>query len=385
MKYGRLILNNILRNKRRSILTVTSIAVSLFLVATLRTLLTELESPPSTPDSALRLITRHKVSLATILPVSHRTVIERVEGVDAVMGSMWFGGIYKDPKNFFAQFAVDADRLFVVYPDMAVPQAQKDAFLRDRAGAIAGNNLAERFGWRIGERITLQGTIFGFDPELTLRAIYRGGGDDGGSLYFHWSYFNEGIRSLFSGPNLDFVGMFSIRASSAEAVPETAGRIDSLFKNSSAPTKTESEKAFVLGFLSMMGNVRLLITSISSVVIFTVVLVASNSMAMSIRERVREIGVLKALGFSRGQVLALLLTESLSLAMLGALAGGIGARVIFSNINIAAIAGGFIQRFLVTPGTMALCLGLGILVGILSAGIPAWRAANRPVVDALRA
>jgi putative ABC transport system permease protein len=385
MKFLRLLLNNILRNKRRTFLTLSSIAVSLFLITTLLTVLHEMENPPSTPESALRLLTRHRVSLANILPMSYRGKIARVEGVEAVIGSMWFGGVYKDPKNFFAQFAVDNDQFFQVYADIKLPADHKQAFVQDRLGAIAGENLAQRFGWKVGDKIPIQGALFDFPLDLTLHGIYSGGGDDGSTLYFHWEYFNEGMKRLFGGgEGVNFTGFYTIRAVSADQVPVIAEKIDALFLNTSAPTKTESEKAFVLGFISMMGNIRLLVTSICSVVIFTIVLVAANTMAMSIRERVREIGILKALGFRKGQVLSLLLGESVLLAVAGALLGSLGAKFLFSGARLAAATGGMITRINVTPATLALCASIGLFVGIVSAGIPAWQASTRRVVDALR-
>ncbi|NWG12536.1 MAG: FtsX-like permease family protein, partial [Acidobacteria bacterium] len=309
--------------------------------------------------------------------------IARIEGVEAVIGSMWFGGVYKDPKNFFAQFAVNPDQLFAVYADIRLPEDQKQAFIQDRTGAIAGENLAERFGWKVGDRIHLQGVLFDFDPELTLRGIYSGGSDEATTLYFHWDYFNEGMKQVF-GPEVDFTGFYVIRAKLADLVPSIAERIDEQFRNTSAPTKTESERAFVLGFLNMMGNIRFLITSISSVVIFTIILVAANTMAMSIRERVREIGILKALGFRRLQVLSLLMGESVLLATGGAALGVLAARFLYSSVNVGQVTGGMFQRFYVTPSTTALCLSIGLFVGIVSAGIPAWQAARRRVIDAIR-
>jgi putative ABC transport system permease protein len=378
MKMFEFLLKNLMRNRRRTILTVTSIAASLFLVTMLLTVLTELESPATTPESALRLVTRHRVSLANMLPVAYRAKIAQVGGVEAVVGTMWFGGIYKDPKNFFPQFASDTDQFFTVNADMQLPEEQKQAYLADRTGALAGNNLAERFGWKVGDKIHLKGSLFVFDPELTLRGIYSVGPDDGSSLYFHWDYFNEGLN------NAGFTGSYSIRLRSADQAAAVAERVDNLFRNSSAPTKTETEKAFVLGFISMLGNVRLLISAISSVVVFTIVLVAANTMAMSIRERVREIGILKALGFRKAQVLFLLIGESSLLALSGALIGSLGARVIFARVKMSSLTAGFVQRFYVTPATVASCVAIGLLVGVVAAGVPAWQAARRKVVDALR-
>ncbi|MGD0309598.1 MAG: FtsX-like permease family protein [Acidobacteriota bacterium] len=379
MKYLEFLLRNLMRNRRRTVLTVTSIAVSLFLVATMRTILTQLESPPETPDTALRLITRHRVSLSNTLPSAYRAKIAKVSGVDSVVGEMWFGGVYKDPKNFFPQFAIDTDQFFAINADMRLPESEKLAFLADRTGALAGDNLAHRFGWKVGDRIHLKGALFMFDPELTLRGIYGGGSDEGSSLFFHWDYFNEGMN------NAGFTGTFSIRARSASEVPAIAQSIDDLFRNSTAPTKTETEKAFVLGFISMLGNIRLLITAISSVVIFTIVLVAANTMAMSIRERTREIGILKALGFKRAHVLALLIGEASLLAVSGALIGSLGARLVFAQVRMSSLTAGFVQRFDVTPGTMALCVALGVFVGVVAAGVPAWQAARRSVLEALGA
>jgi putative ABC transport system permease protein len=376
MKFLPFLLKNVFRNRRRTILTVTSIAVSLFLVTTLLTVLSELNEPPSTPEAALRLITRHKVSLANPLPISYEAKIRSVEGVQGVSGMMWFGGVYKDPSNFFQQMAVTTRDFFAIATDLKIDEAEKQAFLASRTGCIAGRNLANRFGWKIGEKIFLQGTIFPFNPELTLNGIYEG--PDENTLYFNWDYFNEGMNRQ------EFCGTFWTKVISAESVPVVTEEVDALFQNTTAPTKTETEKAFILSFISMMGNVQLLITSICSVVIFAIVLVAANTMAMSIRERTREIGVLKALGFRRSQVLILLLSESVAITLGGALVGSVGARLIFSNIDLAGITMGFLQRFYVTPQTLAISFLIGLFVGLVSAGVPAWQASRRSVVDALR-
>lgn len=378
MKFLRLLVKNLTRNKRRSILTISSIAVSLFLVATLETLMTELKNPPETPDSALRLICRHKVSLFNALPKAHEDKIRAIEGVEAVSGQLWFGGVYKDPANFFANFTVVVDEFFKVYPDLQLTDAEKEEFLADRTGAIVGNALADRFGWKRGDIITLQGTLWPVDAELKIRGIYSGGSDLGTSLYLHWDYLNELMNDF------GMVGTISVRARSADDVPRVAAAIDEIFRNSSSPTKTETEKAFVLSFVSMLGDVQLLITSIVSVVTFAIILVAANTMAMSIRERVREIGVLKALGFRARQVMFLLVGEALMLSLTGALLGAFAARLLYSSINMAAITAGFIQRFYVTPGTLLLCAGIGLMTGLISSAVPAWQASRLPVVDALR-
>jgi putative ABC transport system permease protein len=382
MKFLRLLIKNLLRNKRRSLLTISSIAVSLFLVATLNTILTELNNPPETPDSALRLITRHKISLFNALPIGHRAKIAEVDGVDGVIGSMWFGGIYKEPSNFFANFAVNADGFFDVYPDLEISEEEKAAFLEDRTGALVGISLADRFGWKLGDKIFLESNTWPVEVEVTIRGIYKGGSDLGTTLYLHWKYYEEVMAAQMG--QWGFAGTFSVRANSPDEVNRIANEIDALFDNSSFPTKTETEKAFLLSFVSMLGDVQFFITSIITVVVFTIVLVAANTMAMSIRERVREIGVLKALGFKSSQVLTLLIGEAVFLSLTGAAIGALGARIIFGGMPMAQITSGFIQRFYVTPTTLLICLAIGLAVGLVSAGVPAWTAARRPVVESLR-
>jgi putative ABC transport system permease protein len=384
MRFLRLVLKNLLRNRRRSALTAASIAVSLFLVATLQAVLDQLKEPSQSPDSALRLVTRHKVSLYNLLPLSHRQEIARVEGVDAVIGWMWFGGVYKDHSNFFPNIAADADQFFQVHPDMMVTAEQQADFKKDPSAALAGLNLAKRFGWSAGHKVHLRGTLFKLDLELTVRAIYTGGVDDGGGFYFHFSNFNEGLKKLGFNAIANNTSSFTVRAHSAEAVPLVAERIDALFQNTAFPTKTETEKAFLLTFLSSFGNVKLMVNSICSVVIFAVVLVAANAMAMSIRERWREIGVLKTLGFQRGQIQGLLVGESMLLALSGTVFGAFGAALLLSQLNMSRITSGFIQHLRVTPGNLLFCLLLGCLVGIFSSWFPAWRAARRPAVEAIR-
>ncbi|HSR50263.1 MAG TPA: ABC transporter permease [Acidobacteriota bacterium] len=375
MKFLRLLIKNMLRNKRRTFLTVSSIAVSLFLVATLVTVLVQLQNPPETPDSALRLIVRHRVSLFNTLPISYRDKIAQVEGVEAVVGQMWFGGYWKDPSNFFANFSVNPDQLFEVYPDIQVPEDQKEAFKSQRTAALVGRNLAEQMGWKLGDRITLISNLFRFSPELTIRAIYEGGTDDDTTLYFHWDYFNEGMGGA------DILGTYTVRVASKELISPVSEEIDRVFRNSNPPTKTETERAFILGFVNMLGNIQFLISSICSVVVFTVILVAATTMAMAIRERGREIAILKALGFRTRLILSLLLSEAVLLAALAAFIGSAGAWAVFA---ISGFGAGFIPRLVVPGWVIAMCVAIGALVGLVSSGVPAWRASRITVVDAMR-
>ncbi len=380
MKFFRLLIKSVFRNRLRSVLTISSIAAALFLIATLMTLLYQLTNPPETPDSALRLITRHKISLMNALPTNYLEKIRDVDGVDAVIGSMWFGGMFdnKGVDDMLAMFAVSTEQFFQVNPDFQVPEAQRKTFLEDRATALVGRTLANRYGWKIGDTVHFKSNLFPVQVELKIGAIYEGGSDQESGVYFHWEYFNQAMQDN------GIMGTFSIRAESAAVVPLVADRVDALFKNSTEPTLTETEKAFQLSFVEMMGNVQLLISSICLAVIFAVVLIAANTMAMSIRERVREIGVLKALGFQRRLVLMLLVGESLLLAVLGAVFGSWGAKFFFRFVDVGRVSGGFVQQFDVNPAILAICAGLGVLIGLLAAGVPAWRASQRPVLDALR-
>jgi putative ABC transport system permease protein len=353
-----------------------SIAISFFLVSTLLALLIGLKNPPATPDSALRLMTRHKVSLYSSLPIAYRDKIRTIEGVTAVSGMMWFGGIYRNGDFFFPQFAIDADRLFEIGgADLATPVEQIEAFQKDRAGAVAGRRLAQRMGWKLGDRIHLKGTTFSFNPELTLRAIYEGPQES--TLYFRWDYLNEGLNDI------GFTGAYWMKLKSSDQAAIVAKTIDMMFENSIAPTTTETEQAFVISFLSIVGNVQLLITSMCAVVLFAVVLIAANTMTMSIRERTREIGILKALGFRRAQILSLLLGESVVLALGGAIVGSWGARLFFSAIDVAGVTSGVLDRFSISPSVPLACALTGTLIGIVSSVLPAWQASRRSVVEAL--
>ena len=378
MKFLPLILRNVFRNKRRSVLTILSISMSLFLISTLRTLLEQLESRPMTEESATRVLTRHQTSLANVLPISYREKIRQTPGVVEASAYQWVGGIYKDPANFFAQFAVDADRFFTVYSDIhTLAPDQKEAFQKEKTAALVGVTLAKRYGWKLGDRVTLQGTIFSANIELIIRGFIEGAGSNNLMLLRH-DYLNE----LWN--NYDSSGVFAVRARSAEEIPAVIDSIDSMFANSTAPTKTETEKAFVLGFVSMIGNVRTLVVSISTVLIFTVILVAANTMAMSIRERTGEIAILKTLGFAPGDILGVLIGESALIAVTGGLLGSIGARFLYSGMDISSRSMGFIDQFNVTWTTVAFAAGIALVVAFASTFVPAWNASRLAIADAVR-
>jgi putative ABC transport system permease protein len=378
MKFLPLIFRNTFRNRRRTILTILSISMSLFLVSTLRTLLDSLESPPLTPDSATRVLTRHQTSLANSMPIAYREKIRHLPGVKDISAYQWVGAIYKDPANFFAQFGVDADHFFDIYTDIHVlDPEQKDAFLKERRAALAGVSVAKRYGWNIGDTVTLQGTFIPGDIAVIIRGFVKDGGSEN-VLFLRYDYLNE----LWD--NFSQTSTFVIKANSAEDIPAVIDTIDSTFMNSTAPTKTETEKAFVLGFVSMLGNVRSLVVSISTVLIFTIILVAANTMAMSIRERTGEIAILKTLGFSRGHVLMVLILESAFIALAGGLLGSLGARYILGGIDISAMTTGFISTFDVKWETVALAAGISLVVAFASTFVPAWNASRIPIADAIR-
>ncbi len=264
MTYASFIWTNIARNPRRTILTIVSIGLSLFVLSTLMTVLTELNREPEGEDTHLRLVVRRATSLADRLPEAYAAKLARVPGVRLVHALTWFGGIYIDEGNFFANFACDPDTLFAMFPENRIPPEQLKAFQAERIAAIAGRKLVERFKWRLGDRITLQGTIYPVDLEFVLRGIYTG--TDETAFFFHRAYLEEALGRPGK------VGTFWLKAASAGDIPRIMDAVDTLFKNSDAETKTETERAFQLGFISMLGNVKTLIASISSVVVFTILL-----------------------------------------------------------------------------------------------------------------
>lgn len=371
------IARNALRNKRRVILTVLSVSLSLFLYTLLQTALRELTQPVASEASALRLITRHRVSLANVLPAKYQFRIEQVPGVEVCTKFTWFGGVYQDERNFFPQLAVEPEKIFRVFSEAVVDPRQLDDFIREKTACIVGIRTMERFGWKIGDRITLQGTIWDCNPELVIRGVYREGIDET-NLMFHHDYFDELMGDL------GLVGTFWLKVRSAGEMQGVIDTIDGAFRNSEAETKTETERAFQLGFVSMFGNIKMLIGSICTVVVFTMILVTASTMSMAIRERMREIAVLKAIGFNGRHVFGLILAESFGLAMAGGLLGCVGARVLFSTIDIYKVTQGFFIKFDVTNHILAGGLLLAALLGVASCLAPAWASIRMTVVAGLR-
>jgi putative ABC transport system permease protein len=376
MKFSKLILKNILRNKRRTLLTVSSLVVSLFLIITLATILTEF-TRGSSQSNPLRLITRHAVSLGFTLPVSQQQRIATVPGVKVVIPFSWFGGIYKDEKNFFANFAVDATRLREVMTEIKMSEPEWQGFINDRQGAIVGQKLVQLYGFTPGQRVTLKSPIYDRTVEFIVRGVYTGG--DEKTLFFHHDYVNELVPAWAK----DQVSTFSILANSAAEVPRISQAIDSIFINTDAPTKTESERDFAISFETMMGGVKQFMYGIIGAITFSLLLVMANTMAMTVRERTREVGMLKALGFQRGTIAGLFVGEALVVTTLGALIGIGGAMLLFKSVDLSLYIPNF-QSFVPTAQTLLIAFVVSILVGLISVTYSAYRVSGMTIAEALR-
>jgi putative ABC transport system permease protein len=386
MKFVSLIFKNALRNKRRSLLTITSLAMSLCLLGVLIAMYHAIYLTEAPANQARRLVTRHKVSIIFGMPVYYREKIAQVPGVQGVVATQWFQGEYKnerqDRRLFFPRFAADADRLFETFTSYSIPEDQKKEFLRDRLGSVVSDTLARRLGFKLGDKITIKGDIFPFEIDLTVRGVFTSE-ENLEALYFNNKLIEEWLKSR--GSNRTFAGTFTVLADSPDNVPRISKAIDDMFANSEIATRTESEQAFSLSFLAFIGNVKLILLSICAAVTFTIVLVAANTMAMSIRERTREIGVMKTLGFTRELILGLVLGESAIISLLGGLIGLLIATGLCAGVREAMGSMIFqLQNLRIGPQVLGLLLGLSMGIGVCSALVPAWNAARLPILSALR-
>jgi len=368
---------NAFRNLRRSILTVLSIGFSLLLLTLMMAIWKNFYLQKGTEVSALRLVTRHKVSLAFEMPSYYREKIRAMPGVANIVPGNWFGGKYKDDKsnNFFAQFGTDPDEFFQVYKDWKISDDEIAAWQHDRAGAVVDSVLAQKFGWKLGQRIIIVGTIFPVNLELNIRGFFTAP-QPTSALYYNQKYVEEAVPYL-KGQQ----GWYTILAKSPQDVPKIQAAVDDTFHSSPQPTKTETEKAFQLGFLAMLGNVKAFILSICGAVVFAILLVSANTMAMSIRERTREVAVLKTLGFTRQTVLGLFVGEAVVLALIGGVAGSLVALLLGMG---AAKAGGFAGALRVDLSTMWVAWVAAALMGFFSALVPAYHASRLGIVEGLR-
>ena len=385
MKFLPLVFKNFFRKKTRTTLTIISIVLPLLMICFMGTFLRLLDAPdPAETRGMFRIVTRHKVGIVNPLPVSYVEKIRQLDGALAVSQSNWFGGKYIDDsaRNFFARLAVEPETFIKVFDEATIVQGSAAEWFSDRSGCLVGQALMKKYGWRLGDQVTLVGDIYPVTIRLTIRAVYTVPDGDDLALFFNRKYLEEAYPS-FQGT----VGTIWTRARDGAAATRLADEIDQMFENSPYPTQTESEKAFQMSFVSMLGNVKLLITSLGVIIVLVIVVIAANTMALSARERITEMAVLRTLGFGRGTILMMILGESLVLALIGGLLGlGIfvlGFNPLKKSLMDSPIAG-FAAGMTLFPEVLMLGFGVTILVGLFAGLIPAIRASQRPITEGLR-
>src|ERR1700730_5233119 len=381
MKFIGLVLKSARRSKRRTALTMISVALAVFLFSALRAVLDGFDAVAAA-SSATRIVTIRSTSMIFSMPMSHTEVIRSTAGVKDITYANWFGGIYKDPKNFFGQFAVEPESYLRMYPEIRLTPDERTAFLADRTGCIVGDGLAKKYGFKLGDKMTLGVGIpvYGSrDFDFTIRGIYQAGSSavDNQSMMFHWKYADE--RSTPQGQ----VGWYVAQVSDPDRAVQVAQAIDAKFANSRHETKTETEQAFSAQFASMLGNLNLLLGSVALAVVVTTLFVAGNTMAMSVRERTTEIAVMRTLGYPAPTIFMLVVGEGLLVATIGGAAGAVLARLIV-NGEALGLTGGFIPAFGVGNRNVAIGLGLSVALGMRAALLPATMASRLKIVDALR-
>ncbi len=378
----KLILRNSLRHRLRTTLTILGMAIAILSFGLLRTVVDAWYSGVE-GAAADRLVTRNAISLIFRLPLAYLNKIKAIPGIKRVAYGFWFGGVYIDEKNFFPQFAVDLPNYLDIYSEFVIPPEQRQVLLKERNACVAGRKLAQRFGWKPGDIITLKGTIFPGNWELVLRAIYQGVEEttDETRFFFHWDYVNETMKKNFPAV-ANQVGWFISQVADIDQAPAIAGQIDATFRNSLAETLTESEKAFQMGFVSMTKAIIMAIQVVSYVVIAIILIVLANTMAMTARERQEEHAVLKTLGFQGRHLVALIAGESVAIALMGGVAG---LMAIFPAAHLFRRAlGNYFRVFTVSDETLIICLAIAVIIGALAAIFPAWRAARVPIAEGLR-
>ena len=378
----RLLWRNAFRHRLRTFLTVLGIAVAILAFGMLRTLV-DIWYSGVEASSATRLVTRNAVSLVFPLPISYKDRIRQIDGVKIVSWGNWFGGIYRDEKNLFANFAVDMESYLRLYTEFMLPPDHYGAVLRDRSACVIGRKLAERFGWKIGDTIPLKGTIFPGTWEFVVRGIYHGRekNTDETQMFFHWEYLNETLKRTVPR-RADQAGFYMIGITTPSVSAEVAAAIDETFRNSLAETMTESEKAFAMGFISMTEAILIAIKLVSFVVIVIIMAVVANTMAMTARERIGEYAVFKTLGFGGFHIAGLIFGESLVISMTGC---AVGIALTFPAARaFASSLSNYFPFFNVSSTTIVMDVAAALLVGIVAAIFPTWRAVNIPIADGLR-
>ena len=381
MRFSGLIFANLFRKKVRLLLTIGSFAVALFLFAFLAVVKSAF-SRGTEVAGADRLVIASRVGLMQTLPISYDDKIAAIPGVKAVTHNHWFGGVYQDEKNFFVQFAIDPENMRKVMSEFVVPDDQWANFVKDRQGAVVGIKTAQRFGWKVGDRIPIKNSLYGPTKtwEFNLDGIYHNdhpGGDEN-QFWIQWKYFDENVPAGVKST----AGWYVLKLDNPDDAARVAKSIDNMFANSTYETKTETESAFAAGFVKQFGNIEFLIESIGMVVFFTLLLVTGNTMAISVRERISELGVLKAIGYSDRSVLFFVLAESLVIALIGGVLG-LGLALVAVPVLGAAL-NGLLPSLVLSPAILSLGLLVALLVGGISGLLPGIGAMRMRVVNALR-
>jgi putative ABC transport system permease protein len=371
-----LMLANFRRKRIRKILTVCSFAMALFLFGILAIIYNAFYLPIEIAGSN-RLIIQNKTSLIQPLPYSYYEKLKEIDGVDLVSHGSWFGGVYQDEQNFFMQIAVDTDTWDKMFPEFIVSPEEWKAFVEDRQGCIVGQTIAERYNWKIGDRIPLKNSIFQGNWEFNVRGIYQGkrASDDTSQFWFHYKYLDE--QTIFKG----YVGWYYVHVNNPDRAAAVSNTIDDMFANSSFETSTDTEKAWLAAFIKQFGNIKILLLSVGGVVFFTLLLITGSNMAISIRERTSEIGVMKTLGFSGGRILFMILAESLVIAITG---GGIGLIMAKLFAMQGDPTGGYLPAFFLSPMNILLGFSITAFIGLAAGIIPAVQSMRLKIVDALR-
>jgi putative ABC transport system permease protein len=382
MRFFPLILSNLRRKKTRTILTLLSIVVAFVLFGFLSSIRQALTGGVSL-EGANRIIVRHKVSIIQMLPVDYKRRMERIPGVAAVTHQTWFGGVYQDPKNFFMQNPVVPDEFMAMHPEFVLPAEQMRTWEATRTGAIVGRKTAERFGWKVGDKVPIHSTIWnkkdgGFNWEFDIVGIFdgRNKNTDTTPLFFHYDYFDE-ARTFWTGQ----VGWYTVRINDTARAADVAKLIDAEFENSSAETKSEPEGAFIQGWAKQIGDIALITASILGAVFFTILLVTGNTISQSVRERTGELGVLKAIGFTNRLVLALVMAESCLIAVLG---GVLGLSIAWMLTSRGDPTGGMLPLYFFPARDMAVGLAISVALGLVTGCFPALQAMRLRVADSLR-
>ncbi len=378
----KLLVRNAFRHKLRTSLTILSITIAILAFGLLRTFIGAWYAGAEA-SSAARLVTRNSISLIFPLPLSYKDKIRQIEGVKEVSWGNWFGGIYIEEKNFFANFAVEPITYLNLYPEYVLPPDQRETFLRDRKSFVAGRKLAARFGWKIGDIVTLKGTIFPGNWEFVLRGIYRGRDEnsDETQFFFHWDYLNETLKKI-APLRADQVGFYMIGVTRPDRAAEIALAIDRTFKNSLAETLTETEKAFQLSFISMSEAIIVAIQLVSFVIIIIIIAVAANTMSMTARERIWEYAVFKTLGYRGLRIAPMIIGESMVISLIGGMIGIILTYPVAKAFG--KILSTFFPIFKVPDGIILMDLVACIIVGLTAAIVPTWRAIRIRIADGLR-